>query len=324
MNEQKFHWKVGFFVCLGLVLIAALMLNFSKTLSLWKPTYTVNLKSSNVGGIKPQAAVLLAGVQVGTVVETDLGGDGKSVNIKLKIYERYKVHDDARFSIDALGFLGDKYVAITPTKFAGKVLSNGDVVTAEEPFDFQEAAKASLGLIQRVDLMTKRLNEAIARIDRIILNEQTLTNLAITVANFRAVSEKAMTTVTGIDDIFQTNSIGLQTSVSNLVLFSRQLNRIGEDLHLLVVTNQSEVSVAVKNLQSATFTAKDVMADVRAGKGLVGGLLTDEALKENLYSTLSNLSTLSSNLNKYGLLYKPKKPKNESDSRTSVYPGKRP
>ena len=324
MNEQKFHWRVGFFVCIGLVLIAALMLNFSKTLSLWKPTYTLNLKSSNVGGIKPQAAVLLAGVQVGTVTETDLGGDGKSVTIKLKIYERYKVHDDARFTIDSLGFLGDKYVAITPTKFAGKVLGDGDKVTAEEPFDIQEAAKASLGLIQRVDQTTKKLNDAIARIDRIVLNEQTLTNLAITVANFRAVSEKAMVTVSGIDDIFQTNSTGMQASVSNLVLFSQQLNRIGADLRQLVITNQGEVSVAVKNLQTATFTAKDVMADVRAGRGLVGGLLTDEALKENLYSTLSNLSTLSSNLNKYGLLYKPKKPKNEPESRSPVYSGKRP
>lgn len=323
MKEGGSYWKVGLFLFVGLVLLAVLMLNFSKGVSPWKPKYVLRLKTSNVGGIKAQAQVLRSGVEIGKVSEIGLAEDGKSVYIFLKIYQRYKIHSDARFSIDSMGFLGDKYVAITPKNFEGRVLQNGDEVLADEPFDLQEAAKAAAGLIQRVDQTARRLNDAIARIDRIVLNEQTLTNITVAIANFRSVSERAMETVEGLDNIFQTNSPPLQLTLSNLVHFSEQLNGVGGDLRELIATNRSDISIAVHHLQTASESARDVMADVRAGKGLVGGLLKDETIRTDLAELMSNLNTLSSNLNKYGLLYKPKKPKTETQ-REPIYPGKHP
>ena len=70
MAQSKMEWKVGLFVFIGLVLLAALMLNFSKGMSFFKKKYELNLRAENAGGIKEKAAVLMSGIQVGNVAKT--------------------------------------------------------------------------------------------------------------------------------------------------------------------------------------------------------------------------------------------------------------
>ena len=65
MSQSHKEWKVGGFVAISLVLLVMLVLNFSKGLSLLRPSYVVRLKTTNVGGIKDKAAVLLAGATAG-------------------------------------------------------------------------------------------------------------------------------------------------------------------------------------------------------------------------------------------------------------------
>ena len=115
MEKSRQEIKVGLFVFIGLVLLAVLLIQFSKGTSLFRGTYELRLHASNVGGLKQRASVLLAGVQVGDVSDIQLAPDGKSVTILLRIYKDYKIYHDARFVIQQSGFLGDQYVAIIPT-----------------------------------------------------------------------------------------------------------------------------------------------------------------------------------------------------------------
>ena len=57
---------------LSLGLAAALIMKFSKSTSVFTKTYEILLVTSNVGGIRPGASVLMAGVQVGTVGAIEL------------------------------------------------------------------------------------------------------------------------------------------------------------------------------------------------------------------------------------------------------------
>src|SRR5690348_14829386 len=102
MSQSKFEWKVGLFVLIGLVLLAGLMINFSRGLPFFKKTYALKLRAENVGGIKPKAAVMVSGVKVGNVVDSVLSTDG-SVVINLEIFNEFKIDREARFMLDALG-----------------------------------------------------------------------------------------------------------------------------------------------------------------------------------------------------------------------------
>jgi phospholipid/cholesterol/gamma-HCH transport system substrate-binding protein len=100
MEKSRLELKVGLFVLIGLVLLAVLIIQFSKGTSVFRGTYDLNLHAINVGGLKPRASVLLAGVQVGNVSDIKLAEDGKSVIIFLKIYKEFKIYHDARFVIE--------------------------------------------------------------------------------------------------------------------------------------------------------------------------------------------------------------------------------
>lgn len=316
MNERRQELKVGIFVCIGLVLIGALMIYFSKGQSIFKSTYNVYMQTSNVGGLKSQAQVLLSGVQIGTVESISLSADGKTATVTLTMLERYVIRNDAEFTIDSLGFLGDQYVGVKPLTDTAERLKEGDTVVAKAPFDFQELARASLGFVNRLDATAKRLNEAIARIDQMVLNEATLTNIAISMSNFVTLSERGIETVENLTLLFKTNAPPLNATMTNLSKFSGQLNDLAQELNETIVTNRTTLGRAMKNVEQISEAGKEVMADLQAGRGIAGGLLHDEQLKlelesilTNLNVTMSNLNILSSNINSKGLwrvLWKPK------------------
>ena len=72
MNNTRFGWKVGFFVFVGLVMGALLILNFSKGPLVFHSTYKLHITMPTVAGLKPAADVMMAGVPVGKVVATEL------------------------------------------------------------------------------------------------------------------------------------------------------------------------------------------------------------------------------------------------------------
>ena len=315
---KRLELKVGIFVAIGLAIIAALMLVFSHGLSFSQPTYLLHMKADTVGGLKKQAPVLLAGVQVGAVSDISLAEDGKSVVLTLKIDKRIKIYSDAKFSIDALGFLGDQFIAIRPQSNVEPLLKDGDKVNGEPPFDLQEVARASLGFIHRVDETAQRLNSAIKRIDEVVLAQTNLLSLSETIHNFKTVSESAIETVGQIGSLFKTNETTINGAVDNLSHFSDQLNKLADQLNDTVITNRVILTRAMKNLEGASRSVTNLLGEVEAGQGTIGALLKDQQLKADLSQTMSNakdlafqLNVLSSNMNNKGIwkaLWKPKTP----------------
>lgn len=317
MSKSRLEWKVGLFVFIGLALLAALLIEFSKGVTFFRPTYEIYLRSANVGGLKTRASVLMSGVQVGTVSDIKLAPTGTNVTIFLRIYSEYEIHRDARFVIEQSGFLGDQYVAIVPTKNLDGVFHNRDVAEAEAPFNLQEFTRSASGFIERIDDTVKKLNDALVHVTEVVLNPETLTNISMSMANLRDVSERARHTVDHLNALVETNGPALNASSSNLVLFSEQMTHFADGLNNLVATNSPEVRVAVKNLESSSESLKSLLNDVQAGKGLAGDLLKNERIASDVSQITSNLSITTSNLNRLGLwgvLWRHKPPKAAAES----------
>jgi len=197
MSQRRLEVKVGLFIVFCLALLAVLLLQFSKGVTLFHPSHAIILDSANVGGLRVRASVLMSGVQIGTVSQTELSPGGTNVIITLKIYKQYVVRDDARFKIEQSGFLGDQFIAIDPGLNQGKPLAPGAHAHAEEPFNLQEVARSASGFIQRLDGTAKKLDDAIMDVRRDVLNDQVLTNLALTIADLRKASQDAAVTSAG-------------------------------------------------------------------------------------------------------------------------------
>ena len=315
MDKSRLEWKVGLFVFIGLVLLATLLLQFSKGTTFFRPTYRVLLHAENVGGLKPRAQVLMSGVQVGTVSTLQLGPHGTNVTITLKIYSQYEIYTNAHFFLEQSGFLGDQYVAVVPSINQGERLADGSNAYADAPLDLQKVARTAAGFLQHIDSAATNVNDALNDARHTILSPRALTNLSATLDNFHHVSERFLTIADSVNDMVETNRPAISASVSNLLFFSQQINQFADALRELLATNSPEIGAAVKNLETSSETVKNLVDGVQAGKGLAGKLLENEQIAANLSQIVSNLSITTSNLNRLGLwhiLWQPKPPRTNS------------
>jgi phospholipid/cholesterol/gamma-HCH transport system substrate-binding protein len=310
------EWKVGLFVLTGLILAAVMVMRFSKGTGL-STTYQLNLEARNAGGIIPGAAVLMAGVPIGSVSDIHLAPDGSKVTMVASIYSRFKISKNAVFGIAAVGFLGDKFISVSPGPVAEGMehpgfRTNGEPVRLEEAFDITAVAQSASSLMDRLSGTVGQLSNAVQRLDKTLLAQTTLSNLTETVSNLRKVSERAVGAVQDVDAFVRGNSPNLGQSLTNFTSFTEKLNRVTLELEQTLATNRVEITAAVKNIGRATDRADKLLQDVEDGKGLAGNLLKNDEMARHTGLILSNFMVLSSNINHrglWGVIRKPKLPK---------------
>jgi phospholipid/cholesterol/gamma-HCH transport system substrate-binding protein len=312
MSQSRLETKVGLFALLGLVLLAVLAILFSKGTSFYQRTFMLRLKSSNVSGIKVGANVLVAGVQVGRASGVDLDPDGRTVTIHLRIYQRYQIYEDARFEIEASGFLGDQIIAIYPGANAGRLLQNGDEVRCRTPFNIQEAVAQAMETLSHIGEATTNLNAAVSDVRRYALTPRTLTNLAGAVDRFALLSEDAGGAISNLNALVTANAQPVASTVSNLNVFSGQLSPLAGRANDLLSNNTTAITVAVRNIETASGQLTNLLHELQTGRGPAGRILHDEEMAENISEVARNLAITSSNLNRvglWGILRKPKEPR---------------
>lgn len=297
-------WKVGAFVLAGLVLAGIMVIRFSKGTGL-SSTYNLNLKARNAGGIIIGAGVLMAGVPVGRVSEIFLAPDGSSVTMVASIYERFRISSNAVFGIETVGFLGDRYISVSPGPQSGEeeagFLEPGDTVVVQAPFDFAEVAESATGLMERLSSTVGQLSNSVERLNATILSAESLEDLTVTISNFRGLSERALSAVARVDTFVLTNTPGLSQSIENFEQFTEELQVVTEELQGTLATNRVGITSMVKNMEKATAKLNEILAGLEQGKGLAGNLLKDEELAQYSSLMVSNFMVLSSNLNNVGL-----------------------
>ena len=320
MTKSRFAGRVGLFVALAVIVLVGLVVVFTKSGGL-KPHYELRLRAETVANLKRGSLVLMAGVPIGVVSGINLEAGGKGVLIHVRINDQYKIHADAQFRIEQLGFLGDQFIAVRPQANAAPILPPDAEVPLEQSFNIEETVRSATGLVDEVKGIVKSLNDLAVRLDQKVLTDRNLTNVNITLNNLRIASDKVITMVDGINALVETNSGSISVSVSNLVQFSDRLNGAANDFSQLVSTNRFELTKAINRLDNTAEVLERLAYGVEEGRGLVGALVKDDVLKAKIANIADNLQNVTSNMNRFGLLYKPKQPRQQNNP---PYPGKSP
>ncbi len=320
MSQPK---KVGLFVAFTLALIAGMILNFSQARGLFAPTYTVRIVTDRIGGLTAGAPVTLSGVPVGNVSSIDLTPDRRSVEISARILRKYPIHGDARFGIEQSGFLGDEFVAIVPQRNEKPILNHGAVVQAETAFNLQDAGKAATALLVKLDRAVEQINSTVERVDQRLLTDETLNHLAATAANFRHASAEATDTLGDVRRLITNHTPAVTLTFSNLTQLTARLGLVVTNVDLFIAEQKPALSQLLSNASETTADLKLITADLREGKGPVGALLKDDALRLQLGATVTNFAVASSNLARFGILYRPPQPKKVLTNQVK-YPGRNP
>ncbi|MFN5511812.1 MAG: outer membrane lipid asymmetry maintenance protein MlaD [Burkholderiales bacterium] len=119
---------VGGFVLLGL---AALMFLALKAANLGSfasgPTYEVQARFDNIGGLKPRAPVKSAGVVVGRVAAITFDDQAYQARVILNLDAGYQFPQDTSAKILTSGLLGEQYIGLEPGGDT-RMLAGGGVI----------------------------------------------------------------------------------------------------------------------------------------------------------------------------------------------------
>jgi len=137
MKKLDLELAVGFFLLLGILSLAYISINLGKLEIMGKRGYTVYAEFDKAGGIKPNAVVEIAGVDVGTVKSVGITPHYRA-RVELSIDPSIKLQEDVIASIKTKGLIGEQYIEISPGGSDRLIESGGMIRDTESAIDLEE------------------------------------------------------------------------------------------------------------------------------------------------------------------------------------------
>lgn len=113
MKQNNLELLVGIFVLLGIAAVTFLTVKIGSGSLVGGPTYLIEARFTNAGGLHSGSSVLVAGVTVGRVETLRMDPDDFSAIATLRVLHDVQLPTDSMASIKTSGLIGDKYVALS-------------------------------------------------------------------------------------------------------------------------------------------------------------------------------------------------------------------
>ncbi len=148
-NQRRHELGVGVLLLGALVLLAWMAIKVGAIGSL-EQQVVVRARIRDAAGIKPGAAVSVAGVDVGKVMS--MGLDHDVATAKLTLDAAAGLRQDARLRIRARSVLGEKYLELLPRSRDTPLLQDGDLLEVDgEQTEIDEMVNAMGPLLGAID-----------------------------------------------------------------------------------------------------------------------------------------------------------------------------
>jgi phospholipid/cholesterol/gamma-HCH transport system substrate-binding protein len=128
MERSTLDLWVGLFVVTGLGALTILALKVGNMGSFGgAEAYQLSAQFTNIGGLKPRAAVKSAGVVVGRVTAIVFDNEKYTAKVIMNIDKNYKFPKDTSASVLTAGLLGEQYIGLEGGA-EDAMLANGDTI----------------------------------------------------------------------------------------------------------------------------------------------------------------------------------------------------
>jgi len=136
MKRYNPETAVGFFVLMGILALAYLSIKLGHVEILGGRDYTVLAEFDSVSGLKNDARIEIAGVEVGKVASIVLKDDRALVTLKIR--QDVKLQEDVIASVRTRGIIGEKFLKITAGGSEKLIQPGGKIRETESPIELEE------------------------------------------------------------------------------------------------------------------------------------------------------------------------------------------
>lgn len=304
MDKSNKNIKLGIFVILITAIFTYVVYKVSGGSGLISNSITVYAEFENVEGLLVGNNVRYAGVKVGTVKDISVKSD-RVLLITMSLDQEVSqyMRSNAEADISTNGLVGNMLVNITPGAGNADFIKHQDTIGNKKNTDLSavmntlsdtndKIAKITDALLE----ITEKINNGSGSLSQLINDgtladnlKQTTRNLSITSSHIRTSTDSINAMINGASNgegnlgyLFKDNSLKTQMSQLSNNLDSLLNDRVQPIMNNLEVSSMS-ISKTSKELES-------IISELDKNDGLLGTMLGDTAISNDLKYTLENLN----------------------------------
>ena len=287
MKEKRSEVWVGIFVVIGIFLLVFMTLKIEKFQIGKGAGYLLHIYFDTVAGLTKNAPVRVAGVPVGNVEKVALDqGKGK---VTFHLPYNITIYKDAKAYLKSEGFLGEKYIEITPgTPGSPKMEPGGVVDQGAPPTDVEQFLSGMSAIGEDLKGIIKPLGEVLnsiepKKVEQIVNNVDKFSGQLTSLAkDSKETIERAKGAFSAMEDIGEKVKKGEGT-----------LGKLISD-----ETIYRDAKEVVEKVKESAETLKNVSDKIERGEGTLGKLIQDESLYNEAKETLQSIKGIAEKVEK--------------------------
>lgn len=313
-SERAVEVKVGFFVFLGLAIIAVMVVRFGSLGDGLQGFYPLTVDFPNASGLRKGSEVLMGGARVGWVAEAPrIEDSGRHVRVGLNITRGIEIPVEAEFQIGSSGLLGDRFVdvQVTSGELSGVLLEPGATVEGKREAGFDDLGREGAELLRELRETVAQVGGVVERVDEELLTAQAFEDLRESMAALRSTAEGLAEASGQIDDVFAKLRDLLDRGEEALQTVQGAVSAAERTLVSAEEAVDEEVRPALREAREALVDVRSALADALEGEGLLATLVNDPELSEDV-------KRLVANLRRHGILFYRDRSEVEGDEELDV------
>lgn len=287
MNELK----VGFLTLLALGSLVVVSLKITGNKGGFGEYVEYKTILNDATGIYEKSSIKVAGIVAGRVKSINLSGS--QALITFEVLKDIKITKVSILRVKTVGFLGDKYMDIYLGDPNQPRLKAGSLVANESGAGFEELGKDASEVLKDVKAIAKAIREGLYDENRNNIVKDIMKNIKDFSSNAKEISEN-------LNGLIKDNKSNINETIADLKKVASQLAYETDRYQDGSLMNDMEdLKPILENVDRATSDLKDILADIKAGKGTVGKLLRDDEVVDQVNQTLSGVNRLVNRINNY-------------------------
>lgn len=275
MKEMSIEVTVGAFMFMGLLALGIFTIVLSQE-NFFRETYDVQVRFTEVMGLRSGDNVFLRGVDVGKIADMTIERD--HVMVTARIEKKVEFNEDYAVEIVPVSVLGGKRLVINPGTPQLPKVPAGTVLDGLPPKDVITEATEMISMVRET-----------------LEDGKVLENIAELVADFKQVSEQIASGQGTLGKLLMDDEMhaSLTETIANIREISDRLASGKGTLGRLF----SEDDSIYEDLQSTLASLREVSGGLASGQGLLGRLLAeDDPMQQDLADAIAAIKGITESI----------------------------
>jgi len=278
------EFKVGLLSIVTVLAVVFMSFQVTKNQSGFGDYVTYKTILDDASGIFPKTPIKVAGIVAGRIKSIQLSGN--KALIEFEVLQRVKVTEGSVLKIKEVGFLGDKFLEIEINLGTQKNLQAGALLQAS-------ALSGMAGLMDNSNKLLTDLTDLVSSLKKSLVPKKGEAPLTTMVRDMKGIIHDLKIITGESKNLIVNNKDAIQSIVKNM-------RDAMEDLAFQMDGTEEEsimsqfkgFSPIMRDFKSMAGDMKELMANIKAGKGTIGKFLVDDEIADQVQQTMASVQKI--------------------------------